>query len=118
MQGVEILTSAQVVTGYATNWNAFWTTLLIVLGVCIVIGFERTIISTDWEPLMLWGAIGCIVGFILGDCVASALRLPINHETRYQITISDEVSLTEFYEHYEVIDQDGKIFTVREKTNE
>jgi hypothetical protein len=26
--------------------------------------------------------------------------------------------MTEFYEYYEVIDQDGKIFTVREKVNE
>lgn len=36
-------------------------------------------------------------------------------ETRYDVTISDEVKLTEFNEKYEIIEQKGKIYTIREK---
>jgi hypothetical protein len=33
----------------------------------------------------------------------------------YEVTISDSVSFNEFNEHYKIIEQDGKIFTVEEK---
>ena len=31
------------------------------------------------------------------------------------MTISESVSMTEFYEQYEIIDVDGKIYTIKEK---
>lgn len=33
----------------------------------------------------------------------------------YKVTIEDNVQLTEFYEQYEIIKQEGKIYTIREK---
>jgi len=36
-------------------------------------------------------------------------------ETHYQVTIDDTVSMTEFNERYEIIEQDGLIFTVKER---
>lgn len=33
----------------------------------------------------------------------------------YKVTISDEVSLNEFYDKYEIVDQEGKIYTIKEK---
>ena len=33
----------------------------------------------------------------------------------YQVTISDSVNLNEFLEHYEIIDQQGKIYTIKER---
>lgn len=35
--------------------------------------------------------------------------------TYHQVTISDEVNFNEVYEKYEVIKQEGEIFTIREK---
>lgn len=35
--------------------------------------------------------------------------------TEYQVTISDEVNLNEFNERYEIIEQNGKIYTIKEK---
>ena len=35
--------------------------------------------------------------------------------TEYQVTIDDSVSFNEFTEKYEIIDSDGKIYTVKEK---
>ena len=35
--------------------------------------------------------------------------------TEYKVTIDDSVSFTEFTEKYEIIDQEGKIYTVKER---
>lgn len=36
-------------------------------------------------------------------------------ETRYQVTIDDSVSINEFQNKYEIIEVEGKIYTIREK---
>ena len=33
----------------------------------------------------------------------------------YKVILENSISMNEFYEHYEVIDQEGKIFTVKER---
>ena len=33
----------------------------------------------------------------------------------YKVTIDDTVSMTEFYEKYKVIEQEGEIWTIRDK---
>ena len=53
-------------------------------------------------------AIGLGGGFISG-------RFANNPIPQYKVIISEEVSMVEFYEKYEIIDQEDLIFTVREK---
>ena len=118
MQGVEILTSAQVVTEYATNWDAFWIAFIIFFAIVLPIGVISSVESDDWTCMVLGGILGVILGCIVGVGAGEMFQKPIAHETQYKVTISDEVSMTKFGEHYEVIEQDGKIFTVREKANE
>lgn len=36
------------------------------------------------------------------------------YETRYQVTVDDSVSMNEFQSKYEIIEVEGKIYTVRE----
>lgn len=36
-------------------------------------------------------------------------------DTKYQVIVSDDVNFNEFHEKYEIIEQNGKIYTVREK---
>ena len=36
----------------------------------------------------------------------------------YKVTASDDVSLNKFIEKYEIIDIEGKIYTIREKDKE
>ena len=36
-------------------------------------------------------------------------------ETRYQVLIDETVPMSEFFEKYEIIEQEGKIYTVKEK---
>lgn len=37
------------------------------------------------------------------------------YETRYQVTVDDSVSMNEFQSKYEIIEVEGKIYTVRER---
>lgn len=115
MQGVEILTSAQVVTEWSPNMTAFWITVVVVLVAFIIGGIIFSIQEDDWSILYIFIMCGAIVNLILGCFTGELLKTPASYETEYKVIISDEVTLNEFYEHYEVIAQDGKIFTVREK---
>ena len=115
MQGVEILTSAQVATEYAANWSAFWIAFEIAFGIMFIVGIVISIKDYDWIHIVFGSIAGIIGGSVLGLYACFIFDKPVAYETQYQVTVSDDVSLTEFYEHYEVIDNDGKIFTVREK---
>ena len=66
MQGVEILTSAQVETGLTLNWSVFCVIALIGFGVCIIIGFASTIETGKLDDLFGWSMIGGILGPLLG----------------------------------------------------
>ena len=45
-------------------------------------------------------------------------HLPKNkYQTRYEVTISDEVNFNEFNSKYEVVEQNGLIYTIVEKTD-
>lgn len=60
---------------------------------------------------------GALIGFFISlpiGMLPAFAASPIEYETRYKITISDEVSMNDFLERYEILDQEGKIYTVRE----
>lgn len=119
MNGVEILTSAQVVTEWTFNWTAFWIVFGIIFCICLIMGIWDVVTDDcEWILIPFVSILGVIFGTMLGVGVGVLFETPTAYETQYKITISDEVSMAEFLEYYEVIDQDGKIFTVREKTNE
>jgi hypothetical protein len=118
MNGVEILTSAQVAIDWAFNWDAFWITAIIVFFILFVAGIFCSCDEMDFTPLVVFSAIGVAMGGLFGTVMGGTMQTPTAHETQYKVTISDEVPMTQFYEHYEVIEQDGKIFTVRETVNE
>ena len=59
---------------------------------------------------MLFG----VLSIIVGAGVDAATEQPTG-EYEYKVTISDEVSMNDFLEKYEIIDQEGKIFTVKER---
>ena len=119
MQGVEILTSVQVATEWAFNWPVFWIIFGVVFGIFLIAGIKFTITDEcDWTIIPCLCFAGAAIGIFGGFGFGCVIETPVAYKTQYKVTISDEVSMTEFYERYEVIEQDGKIFTVREKTNE
>lgn len=109
MTGVEILATGEGATGFEPNSAVF----LFVLAFCIIGGI--VIGSKDKEY-----GLGALVGLVIGLCAGllSAVVVGIvelEYYPTYKVTISDEVSMNEFMNKYEILNQDGKIYTVKER---
>jgi MFS family permease len=117
MTGVEILAIEEVVVGTAFNWFAFWITLGILAGVGFLTGFLAASHSWgfEWNWFIPIWILFLILGILFGTLAGSLTATPMETETHYKALISDEVSMNEFLERYEIIDQEGKIYTVRER---
>lgn len=114
MTGVEILATQEVATAFGFDWMIFW----ILVGICAIVAtaiFGCALFKDIGAYSFLFGWIGgLILGMILG-CVFASNAAPVEYETQYKVTISDEVKMNDFLEKYEIVDQDGKIYIVRER---
>ncbi len=113
MDGVEILAAEEIVTELTSNWwiaGVFWLVIVIIAG---IVGF----CESDYFGIMLGCLAGALIGILPWMLVAAITSTPVSYETHYKVTIDDSVSMTEFMGKYEIIDQDGKIYTVREREN-
>lgn len=114
MNGIEILNQYEVVASYTWSWSTFWCWFFplftIVFLFCVAIGCAE---HTPAAGAIAGGILGLIVGIILGCIFASST--PDTYTPVYQVIISEDISMTEFYDKYEIIKQEGKIFTIKEK---
>lgn len=117
MNGVEILATEQVAIAFGFDWFAF-----VFLGalLSILVGGLIWLLARE-SSLSNLGIAFCVsIGIViaLGTAVVidfdSKDGTPTEFETHYKVTISDEVSMNEFLGRYEIVDQDGRIFIVRE----
>ena len=109
MEGVNILTQTEIMV--YPEWH---TIAVIVALIATMSGFGLAFGSRDGWPLMV-GLYFTTCGFVallvfgLGSYKEPAGRY------RYQATISDEVSLNDIYERYEIVDKDGELWTLEDK---
>lgn len=117
MNGVEILTSNEVAVVYeAFNWSNFWITISIIAFGALIVGLIVGFYNQDGVIGVLAFAETLIIGGLMfGPATGHTTRKPTKYETQYKITIDDSVSMVEFLDKYEIIDQDGKIYTVKER---
>ena len=115
MTGVEILATQEVATAFGMNWNALLLTVVLG-GFFSAFLFSVVLIELwNWWQRILFGfGVGLVVALLVG-CVAFQNDRPLEYETQYKITISDEVPMNDFLERYEIVSQEGKIYTVRER---
>lgn len=118
MDGVEILALKEIAIEYVYCWRAFGITLGIIFAIYAVVGIVLCVKNYDWSYIPHFALAGLILGLVFGVVTGLAFMEPVEYETQYKVTISSDVSMIEFLDRYEIIDQDGKIFTVREKQEE
>ena len=109
LEGITILNefTTNAFSADAFMWG-FLISAVVNLGVCVILTCLTEDIS--WMAICLALLIPCIlIGVACGDCFFAA------EETQYKVLISEEVSMTEFNERYEIVDQEGQIFTIKEK---
>ena len=107
IEGIEIL-SQEVCNEF--NIIAFFS--------CVIM-FAIIGMAFDFFKDLSDGVGGAILGIILGIFMYAIIFEAILPEkyVKYKVTISEEVSMTEFNDRYEIIDVDGKIYTIREKND-
>ena len=116
MDGVEILSSIEVAIEHAFNWRVFWVVGIVILGIFIAAGVALYK-GGDFEVSIIFSFcfIGIFIGTMFGYLSGESLGRPTKYATEYKVIISDEVSMNEFNKKYEIINQEGRIFTVRER---
>ena len=115
MNGVEILAVEQVATVFTFNWVAFWITAGIIILVFVAGGALACLTFGNWEPFLGFVTLGIVLSIMLGVLAGFRFAKPIEYTNQYKVTVSDDVSIDEFMEKYEIIEQDGRVYTVREK---
>lgn len=117
MTGVEILNQFEVITKTVFSWKSAWigfaisavATILIIL---MVIASDFDWSCFGWSCLIFIPIVGIIIGLFSGFLIGPT---PIEYETHYEVIITEEVSMKEFMDKYEILDTHGSIYTVREK---
>lgn len=109
MTGVEILSIGEIGAGSAFNW-----TMAILVGgfIGLVVGFMGAATEDSIGfGFFLFIVISIFTGVISGFGNAR----PTHYVPTYKVIISDEVSMNDFMDKYEILEQDGRIYTVKER---
>lgn len=112
MSGIEILSVVEVVTKYEYFWFIFWFFTASFSTLCALI--SKTL-KDPLKDILKCAVLGASVGAMIGAMIMTFNKKPVAYENHYKVTISDEVNFIEFNNKYEVIDQDGLIYTIRER---
>ena len=109
MPGVEILNEVVV------SNNPVAGIIVLVCGILIsLISLVALVLAAkDGSPFVIGFLLTCALGgLFIGFGIDELNQLP---ETHYQVTIDDSVPMNEFYKKYEIIEVEGKIYTIKEK---
>ena len=111
MKGVEILSSVEVEVAWAFNWQVAVIIFFVCLVFFLIVGFnvDKDYVKEIFLPL------GLLVGFFGGVLGGGIISTPTEYVTEHKVIISEEVSLQDFIEKYEIVGQEGKMYIVREK---
>lgn len=111
MDGV---TTLNTIYEYGTNFSTCW--IFIALAVFLTC-FGLLLFPNKSDKATVILTIATILCFgimiILGRSIKEDKSKLIS--TTYQVTIDEEVNFVEFYKKYEIIDQEGQIYTIKEK---
>lgn len=110
MTGVEILSSKIM---YSTILPEYWIAIGSILAftfMCLTIYF--------YVKLNNRAAILCLILVVISTvivCLGAISNKNSVDYIEYKVTIDDSVSMNEFLDKYEILDQEGKIYTVKER---
>lgn len=114
LPGIEVLSEEFISTSFSPLE-------ITVLGVLLFFGMALSLILL-FDAITNESVGGCIMSAIfiiailfLVGAIAHNVANPTGY-TEYQVLIDDDVKWKDLYENYEIIDQKGQIYTIKEKT--
>ena len=109
MNGVIILNSYESLTNFGSilliSILCAW---FFAVGIIVLFALLKYGCNSWKEPAFL---VICVVLTIVCGCLIPEDK----YETHYQVTVDNSVSMNEFQNKYEIIEVEGKIYTVRER---
>lgn len=110
MEGVEILQTIEVVTH-----SDVWIASIILFGV-ILAAFLFAVINNEVYDISTI-IIGCILLIALIFSIIMYKR-SANMHTEYMVTVNQNVNVVEFFDKYEVVEHEDKLWRIKEKEND
>ena len=113
MTGVEILSSETIYNTILPEWCAIIGVVLfiaLIAPLSLSLADEKIALAVIFLALM----IGSFFVILLSDTDNEHDVCYVEHK----VTIDDSVSMNEFLDKYEILKQEGKIYTVKEKNKE
>lgn len=113
MDGITVLSQNEIMR----TPTQFWVIAIVGIISCII-SVIVMIISNEKSITNIFfiSSIVCIIVFTISTLCGVFIKNGTGKYT-YKVTISDEVNFVEFNNKYEIIDQDGLIYTIKEKEN-
>lgn len=110
MEGIEILSVGEEIIRSGFNWTAA-AIAFIVLGIigALVYFAEGGIDKTSAVIITL------IIGLVFASINGFMIAPKVGSIPTYKVIIEDSVNFNEFNEKYEIIEQDGRIYTIKER---
>ena len=109
MTGVEILRTETIYNTFLPEWCA--AIACIVMLACVI---PFAVSATECKPVVMFI---CIAILVCGVFIMAFSLSPNVNSVKYielKVAIDDSVSMNEFLDKYEILDQEGKIYTVKE----
>ena len=113
MNGITVLSQSEIMN--TPNWTYIITIIALiafVVSMIITSSFHHNRIETIFGI----SSICFSILFVVGLFCMKFIEIRTGKYT-YKVTISNEVNFVEFNNKYEIIDQDGLIYTIKEKEN-
>lgn len=118
MNGVEILNITEhAIMEPAWSWQMCIGLFIGIFGISLLIGVINGLCEDDiWIGMIAGAAIGLVFALILSPILTAAFsKKEVGKEYHYKVTIDNSVSMNDFLDKYEILDQEGKIYTVKER---
>ena len=91
-------------------------TFILMIAVCLFLGLIAGL--AVWDGKVVPAIISSLLCTALGVVVIVATSVNEEDVVRYEVTVSEEVNLTDFTERYKIIEQRGDIYVIEERTEE
>ena len=121
MDGVTVLSESQELTSSSAGLGLLVVFISLLISFFVTFGIFTLIIKltdSDSYAIPICASLALVIiarSLSIVGCKFLHHKGKIVYENVYKVTISEEVSLKDFYEKYKVIDQEGQIYTIKEK---
>lgn len=109
MEGIEILSIGEIGINPVFNWP------MAIIGGILLGAIPALCAGASEDSVGLFVVMFILCAPFFGAICGFSIEKYTDTAPTYKVVISDTVSLNEFYDKYEVLEQDGKIFTIMER---